>query len=120
MTSRRLRKVLVVDDEMSFTRLLKLSLEKTGAYEVRVVNEGARALASAREFKPDLILLDLVFPDMDGQEVASLIESDDEMKKIPIIFLTGFPMSKSEVRRPFLCKPLSVQEILDFIEHQLA
>jgi CheY-like chemotaxis protein len=114
------KRVLVVDDEVSFTRLLKLSLEKTGTYEVKVVNEGSLAFACAREFKPDLILLDLVIPDMDGREVASRIEADEEMKKIPIVFLTGFPLSEVNTGKPFLSKPLSVQEIIACIEKHIA
>jgi len=114
--SARVRKVLVVDDEASFTRLVKLSLETTGSYEVRVVHEGTQAFACAREFRPDLILLDFVIPDMDGREVASQFEADEELKKIPIVFLTGFPLSKMKVERPFLCKPLTPEEIHDFIQ----
>src|SRR2546423_5120830 len=56
------RRILVVDDETSITRLLKLNLEQTGSYEVREENLGARVLEAAREFKPDLVLLDVMMP----------------------------------------------------------
>jgi len=116
----KVRKVLLVDDEASFTRLVKLSLERTGSYEVRVVHEGLQAFACAREFKPDLILLDFVIPDMDGREVASQFAADEELKKIPIVFLTGFPLSKMKVERPFLCKPLTAEDIQNFVQEFLA
>src|SRR5262245_13576759 len=114
------KRVLVVDDEVSFTRVLKLSLEKTGTYEVGVVNEGALAFARAREFKPDLILLDYLLPDMDGREIASRIHADEELKKIPIVFLTGYPLDGSTFGRALLCKPLTLQEITACIEEHLA
>src|SRR5258706_15639749 len=83
------KKILVVDDEVTITRLLKLNLEKTGAYVVREENRGAKAYAAAREFKPDLILLDVMMPDLDGGEVAAQLQADPLMKGIPIIFLTA-------------------------------
>ena len=114
------KRVLVVDDEVSFTRLLKLSLETTGTYEVGVVNEGALAFDRARDFRPDLILLDYLLPDMDGREIASRIHADEELKKIPIVFLTGYPLEDTSFGRTFLCKPLSLQEIITCIERHLS
>src|SRR2546425_9655292 len=69
------KKILVVDDEVTITRLLKLNLEKTGAYLVREENRGAKAYATAREFKPDLILLDVMMPDLRSEEHTSELQS---------------------------------------------
>jgi len=83
------RKILLVDDEVDLTELLKATLEKTDKYEVRVQNRGSRGLDSAKLFKPDLIVLDISMPDMDGAEVAQMMMGDEEVKKIPIEFLTS-------------------------------
>jgi CheY-like chemotaxis protein len=70
------RRILIVDDEPGFIRLLKLVLEKTGRYVVREENDETRAVAVAKQFLPDLILLDLVMPSIDGGMVASRIRSE--------------------------------------------
>ena len=83
------RKILLVDDDVNLTELLKITLEKTGKYEVRVQNSGSRGLESAKLFKPDLIVLDFSMPDMDGSEVAQMILDDEEVKRTPLVFLTS-------------------------------
>ena len=64
------KRILVVDDEQGFTMLLKMNLEKKGGYEVRVENDATKALDAAREFRPQVVLLDVVMPEMDGGDVA--------------------------------------------------
>ena len=121
------KKILVVDDETTITRLLKLNLEKTGAYLVREENRGAKAYAAAREFKPDLILLDVMMPDLDGGEVAAQLQADPLMKGIPIIFLTA-AVKKEELSArdgfiggfPYIAKPLDAKGVQAQIEKQLA
>jgi len=83
------KRILLIDDEPSFTRALKLHLEKSGAYEVTEENRGEIALETARRFKPDLILLDVMMPDVDGGEVASETRSDAKLKNTPIVILTA-------------------------------
>ena len=119
-------RILIVDDEESITRLLKLHLEGTGRYEVRTENRGAEALAAARAFRPHLMLLDVVMPDISGGTLASQIQMDSELCDIPIVFLTAV-VSKEEVRerggvvggRPFLAKPVSMDEVFATIAQQL-
>ena len=82
------KRILLVDDEKSLTTLLKLNLEETGNYDVRVENWPEDALAAAREFKPDLVLLDIIMPRMPGGNVAALIDNDPQLKGTPIVFLT--------------------------------
>jgi two-component system OmpR family response regulator len=123
----RKNKILIVDDEATITRLLKLNLEATGDYEVRAENEGLKTLAAAREFKPDLILLDVMMPDIDGGEVAAQLQSDRLLKNIPIIFLTA-AVKKEELTAsggviggfPYIAKPLDMKGVLEQIEFQLA
>lgn len=83
------RKILLIDDDVDLTDLLKLTLKKTGKYEVRVQNSGSRCLDSAKLFKPDLFVLDFSMPDRDGSEVAQMMMEDEEVKKIPLVFLTS-------------------------------
>ncbi len=82
-------KVLVVDDEAGFTKLLKMNLEKTGEFEVRIENNSMKALASAQDFKPDVILLDVVMPGLDGGDVAAQFQDDPRLRSVPVIMLTA-------------------------------
>ena len=115
----RLRKILVVDDEAGFTRLLKLNLETTGRYLVRVENDPALALPSAVDFAPDLVLLDVMMPGMDGGDVANGFNQHAALKETPIIFLTA-TVRHAEVEdhagrfggMRFLAKPVNLPELL--------
>ena len=120
---KRKKKILLVDDEAGFTRMMKLNLEHNGAYEVRIENEGSRVLATARAYRPDLIFLDVIMPDIDGGQIASDLKSDPQLKKTPIIFLTAV-VSRNEVvqhgdmigGQMFLDKPVTVADMVDTIE----
>ncbi|MCH7570164.1 MAG: response regulator [Deltaproteobacteria bacterium] len=116
------KRILLIDDEPSFTNVLKLNLEETGAYEVRTENRGKQGLVTARQFKPDLILLDVIMPGMDGGDVASEIQTDENLKNIPIVFLTAVAKKKEEGiigGRPFIAKPVTVEEVIACIEKSL-
>ena len=116
------KRILLIDDEPSFTRMLKLNLEETGAYEVKAENSGTQGLAAARQFKPDLILLDIVMPDMSGGEVAFEIENDRNTKNTPVVFLTAAAKKEDEgviSGRTILAKPVTVEEVVDCIEKNL-
>lgn len=120
------KRILMVDDEVSFARMVKLNLEKTGAYEVRTENAATHALAAAREFKPDLILLDVIMPNMDGGDVYSQLRRDRHFRSTPIIFLTA-TVSRGEAGEGglssggvlFLAKPVSVETLVARMEEQL-
>lgn len=117
------RRILLVDDEVGITRSLALYLQENGECEVRVENAGSRALATAREFCPDLIVLDLVMPDADGGSLAAEIKADPLLKTTPIVFLTAL-LSQRETRgsskqiggHPFLAKPVDPDTVLEYIE----
>ena len=64
-------KILIIDDEVVFTDLMRMNLEKTGEFKVKVENESTLALRAAREFEPDVILLDIVMPGMDGGDLSA-------------------------------------------------
>ena len=117
------KKILIIDDEKDFTQLVKLNLELTGKYEVRVENKSSLALSTAKQHKPDLILLDVIMPDIAGGEVAYQLKNDTNTKDIPIIFLTA-AATKEEAGRgkgeyPFVAKPASTEELIDCIEQNL-
>ncbi len=121
-------KVLAIDDEAGFTRLLKLNLEKGGAYEVRVENESNHAKRAALEFEPDVILLDLVMPGMDGGDVTAQFQAHPKLKDIPIIMLTAL-VSQGETSEdavalaggnPVLPKPVKLETLTACIEEVIS
>jgi CheY-like chemotaxis protein len=88
------KKILIIDDEMAFTRIVKLTLELTGHYEVCAENKSEQAIATARQFWPDIIILDVVMPRLDGGEVLMQMRADPVLRNIPIIFLTAIVRQK--------------------------
>ena len=82
-------RILVVDDEPNLSDLVRLFLEKTKRFEVRVENRPGNVLAAAREFRPDMVLLDVDMPGQDGGEVARDIHADPILRGMPILFFTS-------------------------------
>lgn len=116
------RRILIVDDDRDSTRLLKLLLEKTGDYVVLEENDAAKALQSAHNFRPHLILLDIMMPQRDGVELASEIDADPQLQRTPIIFLTALGDARAGLRiqgYPVLAKPINVPELINRLEENL-
>lgn len=82
------KKILIVEDEPEFRLGLKMRLESKG-YEVLEAEDGASGLSKAKSEKPDLIVLDVMLPKMDGYQVARFLKFDEKFKSIPIIMLTA-------------------------------
>jgi CheY-like chemotaxis protein len=97
------KRILVVDDEPEFTNLLKLSLEAHGYYEVQEENDAENVRAAARTFDPDLVLLDIMMPELDGSEVAAALKADPVTRTVPIIFLTALVSSEDAPRGGSAC-----------------
>jgi CheY-like chemotaxis protein len=120
------KRIMVVDDEPSITRLLKLNLEQTGRYEVCGINNAALALSAAKEFQPDLILLDVMMPHVSGDDLANQIHASPRLKHTPIVYLTALA-TPGEVSShggligglPFLAKPVDLPEVMGCIERHL-
>jgi len=117
------KKVLLVDDENSFTSLLKINLEQTGRYEVRAENWAEDAYPAAKEFRPDIMLLDIIMPRMPGGNVVAQFEADPELKDLPIVFLSAAIPRRIVVDHdgiicdhPCVAKPANVEEIIEAIE----
>jgi DNA-binding response OmpR family regulator len=120
-------RILVVDDEPNLSDLVRLYLEKTKRFEVRVENRSALALAAAREFHPDLILLDIDMPGKDGGEVAGEIAADANLREVPILFLTSL-ISRTEAGahevlrggKRYLAKPVNSVVLMAAVDRILS
>lgn len=115
------KRILLVDDEKGFTHLLKLTLEKTGRYEVKEENDGTQAWLTARSFKPDIVFLDIVMPKVDGGDVAQKINSDPSLGNVKVVFMTAIVSEKESERDtiggfPFLAKPVTFDAVVEAIE----
>jgi CheY-like chemotaxis protein len=108
-------RILIVDDESDFIELVKFRLAKLGC-EFLVANDGVQALSQARQFKPTLILLDILLPDLDGLSVCEILRRQPGTKKIPVIFmsaLTGDVTKRSATMHAedFFTKPLDLNRL---------
>jgi CheY-like chemotaxis protein len=117
----------MVDDEVTLTKMVKMNLERTGVYEVRTENEGGMALQAAQEFRPDLILMDVMMPDMDGGEAMQGILDDPDLTDTPYVFMTAI-VTKEETEEggsamggpnEYLAKPVNTEELIETIERIL-
>jgi DNA-binding response OmpR family regulator len=117
MVEEKPKKILVVDDEPDVASLLSLMLTTQG-YAVVTAGDGEEALAKARSEMPDLILLDVMLPKMDGYKVAHMLKSDAKYKQIPIIMLTANVQEKSKESSlaagadDYAAKPFDAAELL--------
>ena len=116
------RRILMVDDDRDSTHLVKILLERAGDYCVLEENVATKAHQAAQRFKPDLILLDIMMPEMEGGDVAAQIEADPELQGTPIVFLSEL-VTRAEAKsglsiqgHPFLAKPISIPELINVIE----
>ena len=107
--------ILIVDDEADFIELLKFRLAGLGC-DFMTANDGVHALTQAREGKPDLILLDILLPDLDGLSVCEILKRQPVTKQIPVIFMSA--LSSRVTRRTvgtqaedFFTKPLDLNRL---------
>ena len=121
------KRILIVDDDKSLTQMVKLNLEATGNYEVCIENDSTLAVGTARRFRPDLILLDYVMPEMDGGDVTFSLHEDPFLRDIPIVMVTALLANKEmspdgTVHRGgqvMLAKPVKMDNLLKCIEKHL-
>jgi len=119
------RKILAVDDEKHIVRLVQINLQKEG-YEVATANTGREALEKVGEFKPDLIVMDVMMPEMDGFEALKKLKENAETRDIPVIMLTAKAQDADVFRGwqsgadLYLTKPFNPAELLSFVKRLLA
>ena len=119
------RKILVVDDEDDILHFLALVLREKG-FEVVTASGGHEALTQAQIEQPDLVLLDIMMPQMDGWEVLKLLRVDEETAHIPVAMLSARTEAKDRVQGlqegaiDYICKPFSLKELLTKIEQVFA
>jgi len=125
MAAQKVRQVVCVEDEPEMIDLIKLILSRQG-FEVTGANGGEEGLVAIRETQPDLILLDLMMPDMDGWEVYQKLKADEATREIPVIVVTAKAQSIDKVLGlqvakvdDYLAKPFSPQELLDSVRQVL-
>ena len=116
----RTAKVLVVDDEPEITDIVQTFLTESG-YSVDVLNNARDAVTRAKEFKPDVILLDIMLPGADGYTVCQWIKAEPELSSVPVIFLTGKDRNDDQGRSfkaggdMFIKKPFSCERLLEIV-----
>ena len=120
-------KIMIVDDEVDFTRLIKTNLESLGGYEVRTANRAQDAVPLAKIFKPDFILLDVIMPDGSGGDIAARLAKEPETRSVPVTFLTA-AIKRNELGgaegivggSTFIAKPVTLNDLTFHIPRRLA
>lgn len=120
-------RILVIDDDANATRVAKLIIERSGCYEARELNDPKEALDMAWAFRPDLILMDVCMPDVEGSEVADQIGRAAFLSDVPIVFLTCI-VTPGEVgkngrvvigRHEYMAKPVRPSQLIACIQENL-
>ena len=115
------RKILTCDDEKHIVRLIQVNLERQG-YEVITAYNGAECLEKVKEDRPDLIVLDVMMPEMTGFEVLDVLKKDPETEDIPVIMLTARAQDSDVLRgwqsgvECYLTKPFNPMELIAFVK----
>jgi len=111
------KKIVVVDDEPDIIKVVSFRLGKLG-YKILTADTGGAALDLIRKEKPDLILLDLALPDMEGYEVCRRVKTDDALKHIPVVFITASQADRIREKQngfpadDFIIKPFEPEELI--------
>lgn len=118
------KKILVVDDEAQLVEMVKMRLEAAG-YDILCAYDGQEGLNKAKKEKPDLIILDLMLPKMDGYKVCGLLKNDARYSKIPIIMFTAraldedMRLGKDLGAEDYVIKPFDPKLLLDKIKERI-
>lgn len=110
-------KILVIEDDYIVARTIERSL-RSGEFEIRVANRGVNGLEMAHQDQPDLVILDIIMPEMDGYMVCRAFRSDEHLARIPILFLTAKVKIQDKIAGfiaggdDYLCKPFNVDELI--------
>jgi CheY-like chemotaxis protein len=119
------KKVMLVDDEIDYLCITKLNLEATGKFEVLTVSNPTDVMENLHSFKPDIILLDILMPAMDGIGVCEMLNKDSLGKRIPIIIVSALDTDKDRLDAykagivDYLTKPAEIMVIIEKIKKAL-
>ncbi len=119
----RKKNIMLVDDEASLTMMLRMHLEDTGKYIVHEINDGKNAVVAAKEKKPELILLDLMMPNIKGEDIANDLMKDPTTSNIKLIFLSATVLdincgsNLDSIR--LLTKPIKINLLLNVLDNEL-
>lgn len=111
-----IKRILIIDDEVNFGRLIKLNLELTGGFKVSTATSGRQGIELAKKVKPDLILLDIFMPEMDGFETLERLKKDKDTTGIPVVMLTAKGDEVSMTRVMQLCGKLYITKPIESSE----
>ncbi len=122
-----IKKILVADDEPDVLAILEKKLKQNG-YEVLALSKGKEIISKVKSFGPDLLILDIVMPDMDGYAVGITLRGDETAQKTPIIFMTGKELEYSGMQKraqelgscDIINKPCTFEELLAKVKKVLA
>jgi DNA-binding response OmpR family regulator len=116
-------KILVVDDDPEISTLVQYTLESAG-HQVKICDNGREVLDTLRSYKPELLVLDVMLPGIDGYSLAAQISEDAELKKLPIIVLSALEPSRTMFQRfsqvvGFLTKPFNTDDLMEAVKNGL-
>jgi DNA-binding response OmpR family regulator len=112
-----MKKILIIDDEKDFGFFVKQNLELVGGYNVMVATSGKDGIAAALRYKPDLILLDVIMPQMSGFEVLQVLKDTKDTTMIPVVMLTAVDTDEAKEKalglynEDYIVKPVAISEL---------
>jgi len=119
------KRIMIVDDEEHFLNVTKINLERTGKYDVMTLSNAKDIISQVKKFAPDVILLDILMPAVDGVETCKMLNEDPIGKRIPIITLSALDTDKDKLMMyklgvvDFLTKPIEKNDLITKIEKAL-
>ena len=120
------KKILIVEDEETLYKVVKEEFEEKG-YKIKIAVDGAAVMEMARDFKPDIILLDIILPKEDGLQALAELKADPDLKKIPVIMLSNLSEAESIKKALtlgavdyFVKTQYSLYEIIEKVEKYMA
>ena len=120
------KRILLIDDEEDFIRMLKLNLEQSGKFEVLALTEAKDVVAQVHSFKPNVVLLDLIMPNIGGMEVCEMLNDDPLGREVPIIILSALEKDVDKLQAyklgvvGYLVKPVETNDVILAIGKALA
>ena len=119
------KKVLIIDDETTFSKCIKMNLELSGRFSVETADSGKQGIRLAKTFKPDIILLDITMPQMDGLQVLDELKEDAATISIPVVMLSALSDEETKVRasskysQHYITKPVSTDKLIEKLDWAL-